>query len=353
MAGTNKIFNREMLIIARHSRGLNQGELAEAISISHTRLSRIECGLANASDEIIKLFSQYLDYPEDFFYMNEEIYGIGVGLIYHRKRKSIPAYVIDKIHADMNIRRVHLKRLLAATYIPDCKFKAIDKDDFNGSIEDIAMSVRAALLLPKGPVKNVTKTIEDAGGVIIRWDFGTNAIDALSQWAPRFPPVFYVNNSMPCDRYRFSLVHELAHIILHTIPNPDMEDEANRFAAEFLMPQQEIKPYLHDVSFENLARLKKYWKVSMQAILMRAKHLSSITENQYRYMWSRIGGLGYRTKEPVELDITMEEPATLQALIDIHRNKLGYTVSEFSNMCNIHSHEFRHMYLGQNLRCLQ
>ena len=77
----------------------------------------------------------------------------------------------------------------------------------------------------------------------------------------------------------------VVHIIMHRIPSDNVEDEANLFASEFLCLKKKLLISFY-VAFGNLANLKRYWKVSMQALLKRAHELN-ITHNQYHYAWKR------------------------------------------------------------------
>ena len=90
-----------------------------------------------------------------------------------------------------------------------------------------------------------------------------------------------MNRNQPADRQRFSLGHELGHIVMHRVPSPTMEDEANAFASALLMPTQEVRPYLSGrLTIQKLASLKPVWRVSMQALLYRARAIGTITANQ-------------------------------------------------------------------------
>src|ERR1700734_2992321 len=109
-------------------------------------------------------------------------------------------------------------------------------------------------MLPRGPLQSVVENIESAGGIVVLARFGTNLIDGLSFRVEGVPPLFFMNKDVPGDRFRFSLAHELGHMVMHSIPDDDekMESEAHRFAAAFLMPASEIKPYLAAAKINNL-----------------------------------------------------------------------------------------------------
>jgi Zn-dependent peptidase ImmA (M78 family)/DNA-binding XRE family transcriptional regulator len=330
-----------MVTIARESRGLSQSELATRLSIAQGALSKIEGGIRNASDELGAQMASALDYPVDFFYSPEPVYGLGVGTLYHRKRQALSSSVLAKIHAQVNIRRIHISRLLKSVEFPQGKIRRLDLDDYGGSPERIAQAVRSNWLLPNGPVQNVTEAIEDSGGIVMSFDFETSLIDAVSQWPPDMPPIFLANDTIPGDRFRYSLAHELAHVIMHEIQTENMEDEANRFAAEFLMPAQDIRASLEPVTLPRLAALKSYWKVSMAALLKRATDLAVISERHARSLWMKMGQTGLRRREPPELDIPIETATIFAELIDTHREDLGYSLSDISALLTIHGRELR------------
>jgi Zn-dependent peptidase ImmA (M78 family) len=174
----------------------------------------------------------------------------------------------------------------------------------------------------------VVKVIEDAGAIVVPCDFGKFEVDAISRWLPDMPPLFYTNVNSQVDRFRMNLAHELAHMVMHRVPEPEMEEQANIFAAEFLMPSAEIKPQLFGLTLSKMAALKPYWRTSMASILKQASDLKCINEGTARYMWIQMGQ--YRKREPAELDLSPEHPRLLQEIVDYHRLDLGYSVEDFA-----------------------
>ena len=112
--GMKETLNPEMVTIARESRGLTQSELAKQLTITQGALSKIEGGLKAASPDILAKLSEILGYPEKFFFSREPVFGLGIGTLYHRKRQSLSSIVLAKIHAQINILRIHIGRLLAS-----------------------------------------------------------------------------------------------------------------------------------------------------------------------------------------------------------------------------------------------
>jgi Zn-dependent peptidase ImmA (M78 family) len=130
-----------------------------------------------------------------------------------------------------------------------------------------------------------------------------------------------INDDKPTDRVRYSSAHEVGHLVLHTSPRgkpADLDKEADLFAAEFLLPAEAMRREIPSpLTLTDLAKLKPRWGVSIQALVVRAYHLDIITERQYRYMFEQISKLGWRTKEPENLDIPKEKPRLLRKLAEL------------------------------------
>jgi len=328
--------NPEMIILARESRGLTQKELAEKLNISPAQLSRIEVGLRTIQKEQLKMLSNVLNYPTDLFMQQHPVYGLGISEFYHRKHKDISEKLLNQIYAKIHLRLREIEKLINEVDIGEVDVRPIQIDDFDGNAAEVARLIRVDWRLPHGPIRNLVEIIENARGIVIPFDFGTNRIDAISHWNNNgMPPIFFINAYSPMDRLRFTLCHELGHVIMHRSIDPDMERQADEFAAEFLMPARDIKPYLVDISLAKLADLKRYWKVSMAALLKRATDLEVITPRKARSLWVELGKAGYRKREPVELDLPRESPSLLNEIIQAYTDDMEYSVSELALMLNL------------------
>jgi Zn-dependent peptidase ImmA (M78 family) len=161
----------------------------------------------------------------------------------------------------------------------------------------------------------------------------------------RLPPIIFVNKDIPGDRLRFTLSHELAHIVMHKYPSENMEKEADTFASEFLMPADDIKHSLSYLTLHKLAELKLHWKVAMSALVYRANFLGQISPRQNQYLFMQLSKAGYKTREPAELDIPVEKPSLLKKLIDIHTQVLNYSVNEIAKILHLEEEEVFGFYL--------
>jgi len=331
--------NPRMLVLARESRGLSQAELAAAIKVTQGKISKYENGLLEPSDDDLTRISAVVDYEPEFFCQADHVYGLGTSLLFNRKRKTAPAHVQRRIIAQVNVMRMQIGRWLQGAEVAvENRFERLDIDRFDGDAETVSRHTRAAWRLPPGPIANLTAAIESAGGIVAVCDFETDRVDAAHMWLDGLPPMFFMNSQVPGDRHRFSLAHEVGHAIMHTLPSDDVETEADRFASELLMPADDIGPQLVGLTIQRAAQLKMQWKVSMQAIIVRAWHLGRITEPRYRSLYTQISVHGYRRNEP--FPIPFEQPTVLGQLVKIHREHHGYSEEDMGRLLFTHAPTF-------------
>lgn len=339
----NEALNPQMLVLARESRALSQTELSHQTGIPQAALSRYEKGMSAVPGERLDTLAATLSYPVRFFFRSDQVYGYGSACFYHRKQQSLPVRKLKEIQALMNVRRIQIEPLLRDVHIDvDAHFDRMDIDEYK-SPEEISKLVRRNWRLPYGPIQNLVHCIESAGGIVVQDDFRTRKLDAISQWLPGGRPLFFVNESAPGDRLRFTLAHEIGHIIMHTFHSDDQEREADRFAAELLMPEKEIKRDLSSLTFRKLGPLKGHWKVAMAALIRRAYDLKQISYRQYQRFFTELNKLGYRFNEPYP--ITQEESTVLRQVIDFQQSCHHYSVAELSYISTANLDEFRSIYL--------
>lgn len=146
-------------------------------------------------------------------------------------------------------------------------------------------------------------------------DLDADGLDAATQWTGGEPPLFLVDAKAPTDRFRFSLAHEVGHAFLHgdVGGGPEVERQADEFAAEFLLPADEVRDsFAGPVDLGLLLDLKRRWGASMAALARRALTLDAVSEWQYRQLMVEMSALGYRTQEPGQLPA--EVPRTVDRL---------------------------------------
>lgn len=337
----NTPFNPDMLRLARDLRGLTQKDLAERCGCKQAFVSHVEHGQKGVSSDRLSDFGRALGLPVEFFLQSGGYGGIGPSLVFYRKKQSTLKSHVYRLQAEVAIRKNALARFLREVEIEKTErsFRFMDVEDFDGRAEDIARLVRATWLLPAGPISNLISVIENAGGFVFRFSFGTRDVDAMSLWSSDLPPMFFVNEDAPADRVRFSLAHEMGHVIMHRDATDEMEREADRFAAEFLMPQRDISHDLVGMSVQRAAQLKPYWRTSMAALIRRSRTLGVIGDAEYARMLRTMSKHGYRKLEPVTIE--PEEPRLLDSLLSVYRDATGASIDETARRVCLSGEDFR------------
>ena len=336
-----------MLRLARQRLGLTQKTASTRLRVAQPVLSRFENGIADPDDGFLFKAGQVYEVPPAFFQLSDPVFGPPVSV--HpmpRAKSTVTARDLDMVTAELNIRTMQLRRFLhSVDFEPTADLPSLNVEEW-GSPSRIASMVRSQWGVPPGPIQNLTALAERAGVVIGTSDFGGASISGMTFKVPGQPPLVLLNAQHPADRMRFTLAHEIGHIVMHKFPTPTMEDEAQQFASHFLMPDIDIRTAFlgRRVTLELLASLKPEWKVAMQALLMKAKSLNAVLPNQSRYLWQQISARGWRLREPPELDFPHEQPTVMRSILDAHIKSFGYSVADLSGFVPLYETEFVKMY---------
>ncbi len=111
-----------------------------------------------------------------------------------------------------------------------------------------------------------------------------------------------------------------------------------------LMPAEDIRPSLNRITLTKLADLKRYWKVSMQSLIMRAHELGKITDRQRKSLFAKMSASGYRLREPIELDVPGEDVKLIGEMIHAHMEGLGFSKEDMASALAYHINEFLELY---------
>lgn len=336
--------NPKMVMLAREARGITQMELADLAGINRSNISRFEQEFTGFSDDVMDKLINVLRFPENFFLQDQEILPPAL----YRMRDKVPAKILTCIDANINIYRLNIHHLLEVMKIDAKNIPLLPVSEY-GSAKEVAVKLRKLWTLPKGAIGNLIDLIESEGVMTLAVDFKTDRVDSRSIFIENKYPVIFYNRLLLGDRLRYTLAYELGHIIMHTrqaiLSMETVGHEANIFASEFLMPEKDIKAELQDgITLDLLAKLKKEWKVSMQALLYRADDLGFLTANQKRYIIGQFNALKIRRREPVELDVEIERGHLLRDMITQYRSKQKMSVKEFANFFCLTQEEFMERY---------
>lgn len=325
------VINPKMIKIARHSRGMTLSDLTNNTAINKAILSKIEAGITTPSKEEMGKLSAALNYPLNFFGLQftETRYSD----FFYRKRLTMPAKEKEVIDAQIEVLKVMYDRLLSLADVPP--FRVLTLSNQKGlSPEAIACMARDYYKIGAGPILNMVNILEKHGIAILYLDTDSEKFDGVTTYTDKGNPIIVINKNRPNDRKRFTIAHELGHIIMHFPFRFDndfyermksekdnvYENEADRFASEFLMPSSDIFQDLQGLTYSKLALLKQYWNVSKASIVRKAKTLKCIDEKKYSFLMIELSRNGERKTETG--GISFDDPQMLRKLIDVNSGQL-------------------------------
>lgn len=123
-------------------------------------------------------------------------------------------------------------------------------------------------------------------GIVLKTMPDADADGASGQYLERGPtgePTIYINTKKSWTHQRFTLAHELGHYFLghgsrmrdtkeQLFKRDPAEIDANRFAAELLMPENKVREYARN--FLSLEEMADRFRVSEQAMYNRLDNLA-------------------------------------------------------------------------------
>lgn len=293
---------------ARKASGLSLRALGEKVNRSHATIKKYEDGKSVPSSTILLELATALNIRMEYFFRSQTV-NLEKFTFRHAEYLTPSHYeaILEKV-TDQLERRLALEKIFPEQIIPNYKLDAelpAIIDDLN-EIEDVAVAVRHAWNIGLDPISDLIEKLELCGiriFVIDDLEKSQSRFDGLSATVNNIP-LIVINNRFPGDRQRFTLSHELGHIILDArlSNNLDKEKACNRFAGAFLFPRRSVFDELGSqrkaIEMKELALLKEKFGLSMGGILHRLEELGIISSSYYQSMDKTFRANGWKKKEP-------------------------------------------------------
>lgn len=323
------IFNGTRLKSARKYRGKTIVELANDIGISKQAISQYENGTIYPVFEILMKIINTLKFPREYFYEKDSI-NIGLGNTYFRASSKLT----KKEEGIENEKSILVGKIFSILneYIefPKLNLPSIDTEL---PIQEIAMKVREYWQLGEEPIQDIIYILEKNGITITAMNTNTENVDAFSQRQDINGEAHYIivlgNDKGSATRRQFSVAHELGHIIMHDAfleldflskeEQREIENQAHEFASAFLLPSNTFSRDIsvYPTNLDYYIQLKKKWKTSISAMLVRANNLGILTYSSYQMLMRKISKLGWRKNEPLDDTLIISQPTLLKRGVNI------------------------------------
>ena len=300
----------ERLKLARKCSGLSLRELSSNMNgmISAQAIGKYERGemmpsstVAIALADALDVTTTYLLSPTVVSLESVEFRKLASTKV--RERAMVEAAVLD--HVDRYLQVEELLDIASSVWdVPDgAPYHADTVEDG----ELIATRVREAWNLGGGSIPNMTALLEERGIKVLKLDF-PRAVDGLTCFVHRTDetavPVIVCSTGKSIERQRFTLAHELRHLVMDIPAGMPEEKICDRFASALLVPEnalvREVGRRRLDFGFGELVEIKKIFGVSAAALVVRMRDLGIIGEATVTRIFRGIGR-SWRTQEPCPL----------------------------------------------------
>lgn len=324
------LFDGQRLAQARQFRRLLKGELAVEVDVTPAAIGQFESEVARPSAATLRKLALALGVPVAFFTRGRPSFALREEDAHFRSLRSTSKR--DRSQARAQVER--LAEIVAAleerVHLPPVTLPEVPPGT---PPDEAARLVRTAWGLGEGPITNMVGILERKGIIVARLPAATDEVDAFSCWIGSRPFVILASNKGAADRSRFDAAHELAHVLLHIDAKPGdpaVEREANRFAAEFLVPAASIRSELPGrVDWRAYAVLKLRWRVAISMLLLRARDLAVISDAAYRRGMMEMNRRGWRRDEPAPLG-EPEQPELLGRAMELIGARRQFTITDLS-----------------------
>lgn len=317
--------NPKQITFARVRRRLTKAQLAKELDVTSRSLQNYETGASAPDPETLAKIAKLLNFPQQFFFLDEEMPEIKEHAVSFRKLSKMTeamkgcTFAAGAIAIKVN-EWIEERFSLPQADLPDLS---------DLKPEEAAATLRRMWGLGNSPIPNMIHLLESKGIRVFSLAEEAREVDAFCTWYEGSPFVFF-NTLKSAERSRFDAAHELGHLVrdLYTMQHgqlhgPEMERQADAFAAAFLMPRESVvvnQPPAYTIKY--LMKLKHYWGVSLAALAYRFNSLGLVSEWNYRSLCIDIAKSGYRTNEPEPME--RETSQLLVKVLDLlHSRKHG------------------------------
>lgn len=314
----------QRLKVARAAAGLSLRELSERMDglVTAQAISKYERDEDMPGSRALMGLSRALGVSVDYLLSDDDLMLEGVD--FRKKSKARDEATIEAKTLQLLQRYLAVEDLLGLRSVDwerprSAPFPVAEPHD----AEAAARSVREEWGLGYDPIPKLAELLEERGIKVLSMPLMD--IDGLAARVSRqgheAARVVVVREDAWAERKRFTLGHELGHMMIDPKPGLNEEAAANRFAGAFLMPadvlRAEVGAHRSTISIAELVALKIRFGASLQAIAYRCKDLGIIGPKTFSDLFRYFNRMGWRRppyEEPGKIAPGEEEPKRFERL---------------------------------------
>jgi Zn-dependent peptidase ImmA (M78 family)/DNA-binding XRE family transcriptional regulator len=292
---------------ARKAASLSLRALGEIVGVSQTTISMYESEKSTPDSTMLLKLAKALKVKTEFFFRSSEF------VLENKEYRKRTISNIELQSIESKILNLVEKRFEFETLYPlmnTIKFEVPTElpthIQYLYNIDTFANQLREIWNLGNDPISDLSDLLESKGIKVFMIDEDAdNNFDGLAALVNNYH-IIVISKNWPGDRQRFTLAHELGHLMLDGKLADTLDDEkaSDRFAGAFLLPENPLKKKLGDtrknLEIAELSLIKKEFGVSMQVVFIRASQIKIIAYNYSSKLWKIFKKEGWNIKEPGE-----------------------------------------------------
>lgn len=333
--------------LLRQRRGLTLADLSANVSKQPPWASRVETGKLKLRGRDLVDCAAALNVPPALLatpVREADLAGV------HFRKYRVPKKVEARATAEGNFVAYLVNSLLVkagqrrAPRIPQIDATALSPDPRTAGAA-AARLVREHWSIGSGPINDLAGRVESDGLFIAPLPLDITKVSAVTVWhGADDAPVTLLDKGIIDDTRRFTLAHELAHIVMDQRSGPgddkDVESRADSFAGELLAPYDEVRDTIRSLDlskFGTLMQLQRVWGLHPSSFIRRGYLAGDVTASAQTRWFQEFNGPRRNALKALRSPYPLQ-PTAIGALLSMMKS-VGWTPATLARDLHVHVDE--------------
>ena len=270
---------------SRIQKGYSLQEVAESIGVSKQMINKYEQGLSMPTSEKLIAFSKLFGQKVDYFFRKPEV---EIGEINFRKKSKFSNKKVNSLKEEIRVQienYLYIENIcnLNTTFLNPLSESLIHS---KAAVIEATEKLRETWNVGNDTIHNIIQLLEDKEIKVIEVSEESPLFDGLATVVDEKYYVIVVNKSMPIERKRFTILHELGHLLLNLnhLDEKEQESFCHVFASEMLLAKQnvivEFGEKRTNVTLNELKNIQEKYGISISAIVYKLGELKILSQEK-------------------------------------------------------------------------
>lgn len=278
---------------ARLRSGFSLQQVADEVGLSKQMISKYEKGLSMPASDTLIALARMLQVKIDQLFRKPEY---EIGEISFRKRSKLKGKREQSLKEEIRTKIENyllVEDLLGISH----GFENPLRDTpilTAAEAKEAAYQLKEAWHIGQDAIYNAVDLLEEKHIKVIEIKDLTGEFDGLATWVDGKYPMIVLSKTASVERKRFTLFHELGHIVLmmDDVADKDQEKNCNAFASEMLLSESNLAMELghakRSIFLEEIKNLQEKYGMSISAIIYKLGENEFLSKNQVRDFFIRL-----------------------------------------------------------------